>query len=356
MHRKTAHDFDQELLVLFDAYVHGAIDRRTFLDKAAKFAVGGVTAMMLLDQLSPNFAAAQVVSAEDERIEAKHLEYDSPKGYGKTRGYFVHPAGGERQAAGHPRDPREPRPQPAHRRHRTAPRPRRLRRVRPRRALSAGRLSRRRGQGARAVPEARPGQDPRRLHRRRRVPEGAPGVHGQDRRGRFLLRGRHGELPGHAPGRRSRRRRLLLRLRPGHGGRGEDQVPADGAVGRDRTSASTRAGRSSSRRSRRRTSSTSASSIPARSTASTTTRRRATMRRRPSSPGSGRSRSSRSTSARVAEQTMDPHEVSQEDRNFRSAFEACTVTPSQFTSRGSRAARVRLSRRVRRRVGRSEDA
>ena len=55
MSRKTAHDFDQELLILFDAYVHGAIDRRAFLDKAAKFAVGGVTAAMLLDQLSPAF-------------------------------------------------------------------------------------------------------------------------------------------------------------------------------------------------------------------------------------------------------------------------------------------------------------
>ena len=62
MARKTAHDFDQELLVLFDAYVHGAIERRTFLDKAARFAVGGVTAMMLFDQLRPDFAA-QVVSA-----------------------------------------------------------------------------------------------------------------------------------------------------------------------------------------------------------------------------------------------------------------------------------------------------
>jgi carboxymethylenebutenolidase len=91
MIRKTAHDFDQELLVLFDAYVHGAIDRRTFLDKAAKFAVGGVTAMMLLDQLSPSFAAA-VVGAEDKRIVAKPLEFESPKGYGTARGYFVHPA------------------------------------------------------------------------------------------------------------------------------------------------------------------------------------------------------------------------------------------------------------------------
>jgi carboxymethylenebutenolidase len=65
MIRKTAHDFDQELLALFDAYVHGAIDRRAFLDRAAKFAVGGVTAVMLLDQLSPNFAAAQVVKTDD---------------------------------------------------------------------------------------------------------------------------------------------------------------------------------------------------------------------------------------------------------------------------------------------------
>jgi carboxymethylenebutenolidase len=92
MSRKTAHDFDQELLALFDAYVHGLIDRRTFLDKATKFAAGGVTAMMLLDQLSPKFAAAQKINAEDERIAAKHLEYDSPKGYGKGNGYFVHPA------------------------------------------------------------------------------------------------------------------------------------------------------------------------------------------------------------------------------------------------------------------------
>ena len=65
MERKTAHDFDQELLILFDAYVHGALDRRGFLDKAARFAVGGVTAAMLLDQLSPKFLAAQVVKPDD---------------------------------------------------------------------------------------------------------------------------------------------------------------------------------------------------------------------------------------------------------------------------------------------------
>jgi carboxymethylenebutenolidase len=92
MERKTAHDFDQELLILFDAYVHGLIDRRTFLDKASKFAVGGVTAVMLLDQLNPKFLEAQVIKPDDARIKAQHVEYESPKGYGKMRGYLAQPA------------------------------------------------------------------------------------------------------------------------------------------------------------------------------------------------------------------------------------------------------------------------
>jgi len=92
MERKTAHDFDQELLILFDAYVHGAIDRRGFLDKAAKYAVGGVTAAMLLDQLSPKFLEAQVIKPEDPRIKVQRVEYQSPKGSGKMGGYFVVPA------------------------------------------------------------------------------------------------------------------------------------------------------------------------------------------------------------------------------------------------------------------------
>jgi len=92
MERKTAHDFDQELLILFDAYVHGLIDRRGFLDKASKYAVGGVTAAMLLDQLSPKFLEAQVIKPEDSRIKVAYMEYASPNGYGKMRGYLAQPA------------------------------------------------------------------------------------------------------------------------------------------------------------------------------------------------------------------------------------------------------------------------
>lgn len=93
MPRKTAHDYDQELLALFDAYVHGDIDRRKFLDRAAKFAVGGVTAAMLLDQLSPDFAHAQILAPDDARVVSERVEIDSPAGHGRIRSYFVRPAG-----------------------------------------------------------------------------------------------------------------------------------------------------------------------------------------------------------------------------------------------------------------------
>ena len=92
MERKQASDFDQELLNLFDQYVHGDVDRRGFLEKAAKFAVGGVTALMLLEALSPRFAEAEVIPKDDKRLKTSYLEYDSPKGSGKMRGYLAQPA------------------------------------------------------------------------------------------------------------------------------------------------------------------------------------------------------------------------------------------------------------------------
>ncbi|MGE0360249.1 MAG: dienelactone hydrolase family protein [Vicinamibacterales bacterium] len=92
MERKTVADFDPQVLILFDAYVHGALDRRGFLDKAAKYAVGGVTASMLLDQLNPKFAEAQQVAKNDPRLKAEYVEYASPQGYGKVKGYLARPA------------------------------------------------------------------------------------------------------------------------------------------------------------------------------------------------------------------------------------------------------------------------
>ena len=92
MQMKTAHDFDQELLILFDAYVHGTLDRRGFLERAQKFAIGGVTAAGLLAALSPNFAQAQVVPKDDSRITTEMLEYPSSAGNGTMKGYLAKPA------------------------------------------------------------------------------------------------------------------------------------------------------------------------------------------------------------------------------------------------------------------------
>jgi carboxymethylenebutenolidase len=93
MNRKKATDFDQELLDLFDKYVHGGIDRRGFLDGAAKFAVGGMTAPMLLEALNPKFAEAQQVAKDDARIKAETVEIPSPQGNGTIKAYLVKPAG-----------------------------------------------------------------------------------------------------------------------------------------------------------------------------------------------------------------------------------------------------------------------
>lgn len=93
MARLTAHDFDQELLILFDAYVHGTLDRRGFLDRAQKFAVGGVTAVGLLAALSPNFAIGQVVPQDDKRLVTERTSFESPTGYGKVAAYVAKPAG-----------------------------------------------------------------------------------------------------------------------------------------------------------------------------------------------------------------------------------------------------------------------
>jgi len=94
MQRKTAGDFDQELLDIYDHYAHGLIERREFLDRAAKFAIGGLSAAALLDTLSPNYALANQVDEKDPRIKAETIAYKSPKGHGTVSGYLVHPAGG----------------------------------------------------------------------------------------------------------------------------------------------------------------------------------------------------------------------------------------------------------------------
>lgn len=92
MNRLTAKDFSPQLLELYDFYAHGIISRREFLDRAAKYTVGGVTAMSVLASLSPDYALATQVEFTDPDIVAEYIMYPSPNGHGEERGYFVKPA------------------------------------------------------------------------------------------------------------------------------------------------------------------------------------------------------------------------------------------------------------------------
>ncbi len=92
MERKTASDYPQELLNLFDRYVHGDIDRRAFLDGAKEYAACGVTAMAIWESLRPNYAWAEQVAKDDSRIRTERATVPSPQGNGSVSGYLVRPA------------------------------------------------------------------------------------------------------------------------------------------------------------------------------------------------------------------------------------------------------------------------
>lgn len=100
MTRLTAKDFPQELLDYYDYYAHGKITKREFLNKAAKYAVGGVTALALFNSLKPDYALAEQVAFTDPDIVAQYIRYPSPNGHGEVRAYLVRPAKATGKVAG----------------------------------------------------------------------------------------------------------------------------------------------------------------------------------------------------------------------------------------------------------------
>jgi len=92
MQRMKASDFPKEVMNLFDRYVHGGIDRREFIDKASKYAVGGMTAAAMLEALRPNFILGEQIASSDSRIKAEEATVPSPQGSGTVKGYLVRPA------------------------------------------------------------------------------------------------------------------------------------------------------------------------------------------------------------------------------------------------------------------------
>ena len=99
MERLRASDYHPEVLRLFDAYVHGALSRRDFIDRAGPF-TAGASAAAVLASLSPNYAWAQQVPEDDSRIRAETINYDSPEGHGTIKAYLVRPASAQGKLPG----------------------------------------------------------------------------------------------------------------------------------------------------------------------------------------------------------------------------------------------------------------
>jgi carboxymethylenebutenolidase len=93
MPRKKAEEYDPGLFELYDRYVHGGISRREFMEGAGRFAAGGLTGAALLREMSPDYALAQQIPADDERITNEFITYPSPRGHGDIRAYLVRPSG-----------------------------------------------------------------------------------------------------------------------------------------------------------------------------------------------------------------------------------------------------------------------
>jgi carboxymethylenebutenolidase len=100
LERKRATDFPQGLLDLFDYYVHGEISRRQFLDGAAKYAAGGLTAAAIWESLRPNYALAEQVPQDDKRLKTDFVTVPSPQGNVSICGYFVRPANAHEKLPG----------------------------------------------------------------------------------------------------------------------------------------------------------------------------------------------------------------------------------------------------------------
>jgi carboxymethylenebutenolidase len=81
-----------EAIEAYNLYIHGEIDRRSFMDRVKSVAVGTVAAGAIVDLLMPNYAAAQQVKPNDDRLKTETATVPSPQGNGSIKGYLVRPA------------------------------------------------------------------------------------------------------------------------------------------------------------------------------------------------------------------------------------------------------------------------
>ena len=210
MERKKANDYPQELLNLFDRYVHGEIDRRDFPGRREEVRGGRLTAMAIWESLRPNYAWAQQVPKDDSRIKTEYVTVPSPEGNGSIKGYLVRPAKAVGKLPGvlvvHENRGLNPYIEDVARRLGTA----NFIAFAPDGLTSVGGYPGDDEKGGAAVRQGGPRQDDRGFRGRGALAEGAARLHRQDRRGGLLLRRRHRQHAGGAHGQRSQRGGSLL--------------------------------------------------------------------------------------------------------------------------------------------------
>jgi carboxymethylenebutenolidase len=88
-----------EAVQLYNEFIHGGMSRRDFMERAQKFAIGGLTTAAIVQALMPNYALGQQVPTNDNRIKASYETIPSPQGNGYIRGYLVRPASADTRSA-----------------------------------------------------------------------------------------------------------------------------------------------------------------------------------------------------------------------------------------------------------------
>ena len=218
-----------EAIELYNLFIHGEISRRDFMDGVQRFAIGGLTAATIIEALMPNYALGQQVSKTDDRIKATYETVPSPQGNGSIKGYLVRPVSADTREATaaklpgiivvHENRGLNPHIEDIARRLALA----NFMAFAPDGLTSLGGFPGDDYKGGQLFSKVDGKKMARRFRGLRDVAEIARRLHGQDRRHRFLLRGRHRQYLGRPAGSRFGGRGAVLRCRSRQGGHSEDQ-------------------------------------------------------------------------------------------------------------------------------------
>ena len=88
---------DQRIINLYDQYVHGGMERRSFLEQLTQLTGSSAAAAALLPLLQNDYAKAQTILENDNRLVTSRAEYQAAGA--KVTGYLARLKGGQKRPA-----------------------------------------------------------------------------------------------------------------------------------------------------------------------------------------------------------------------------------------------------------------